>query len=326
MFRGSFLLVLTIIPAAFNQLISFKDGKIGVNFAGYHAEAGLGGLLTGDAAHGGLSASAGTPFGQKAGAGIGGTVDNGSSRGGAYAGASAGYGVGASAALGGNVGEHGGAGGLGSEAHAGGVSTKSVKLSQTPQQPLIPQQTVHLERRFEAPPPQQNYVAYAPLQPPSSAPSSNFDYRKFFDFGFFSNAAASYGGAPHPAHHTGHAFSYEKQLTPNTVVLHKSVVPAGTVQHIPEQQANVDQRFRDDGGYSEESYEHETNARASVPVNEVAGSTTYTATKQYQANPNFFNDIFNIPISTLGAVSQFLSNSAGSGKVAVTKTVEVGQH
>lgn len=45
------------------QLISFKDGKFGVNFAGYHAEAGLGGLLTGNAAHGGLSASAGTPFG-----------------------------------------------------------------------------------------------------------------------------------------------------------------------------------------------------------------------------------------------------------------------
>lgn len=34
-----------------------------MNFAGYHAEAGLGGLLTGNAAHGGLSASAGTPFG-----------------------------------------------------------------------------------------------------------------------------------------------------------------------------------------------------------------------------------------------------------------------
>lgn len=74
-----------------------KDGKIGVNFAGYHAEAGLGGLVTGDAAHGGLSASAGTPFGnkqqtvfqftgcnstllitgQRAGAGIGGSADGG---------------------------------------------------------------------------------------------------------------------------------------------------------------------------------------------------------------------------------------------------------
>lgn len=48
-----------------------------MNFGGYHAEAGLGGLLTGNAAHGGLSASAGTPFGQRAGAGLGGTVDGG---------------------------------------------------------------------------------------------------------------------------------------------------------------------------------------------------------------------------------------------------------
>jgi hypothetical protein len=36
-----------------------------VNFAGFNAEAGLGGLLTGNAAHGGLSASAGTPFGNE---------------------------------------------------------------------------------------------------------------------------------------------------------------------------------------------------------------------------------------------------------------------
>lgn len=42
---------------------------------GYHASAGLGGLLTGSAADGGLHAEAGTPFGQAAGAGLGGTVD-----------------------------------------------------------------------------------------------------------------------------------------------------------------------------------------------------------------------------------------------------------
>lgn len=48
-----------------------------MNFGGYHAEAGLGGLLTGNAAHGGLSASAGTPYGQQAGAGLGGSVGNG---------------------------------------------------------------------------------------------------------------------------------------------------------------------------------------------------------------------------------------------------------
>lgn len=57
------------------QFLTFENGKIGVNFGGYHAEAGLGGILTGNAAHGGLSASAGTPYGQVAGAGLGGSLD-----------------------------------------------------------------------------------------------------------------------------------------------------------------------------------------------------------------------------------------------------------
>jgi len=58
------------------QMITFKDGKVGVNFAGYSASAGLGGLLTGDASHGFLSASAGTPNGQHASAGLGGDLNN----------------------------------------------------------------------------------------------------------------------------------------------------------------------------------------------------------------------------------------------------------
>lgn len=57
------------------QLITLRDGKVGVNFAGYHADAGLGGLLTGNSAHGGLSASAGTPWGSRAAAGIGGGLN-----------------------------------------------------------------------------------------------------------------------------------------------------------------------------------------------------------------------------------------------------------
>lgn len=141
------------------QFLTFKDGTFGVNFGGYHAEAGLGGLLTGNAAHGGLHASAGTPFGQQAGAGLGGSLDGQSnyiynlvkifwvytehcflkysslarSGGGGYAGASAGNGVGASAAFGGGLNsETGGGGGLGAESHVPGKSTKVVKLSQVP--------------------------------------------------------------------------------------------------------------------------------------------------------------------------------------------------
>ncbi|KYN35385.1 hypothetical protein ALC56_10220, partial [Trachymyrmex septentrionalis] len=64
--------------------IQFTDGGIRVNFGGYHAEAGLGGLLRGTG--GGLFASAGTPWGAHAGAGLGGKLDaDGKLGGGLYA-------------------------------------------------------------------------------------------------------------------------------------------------------------------------------------------------------------------------------------------------
>nr|XP_041633086.1 serine/threonine-protein kinase phg2 isoform X2 [Drosophila kikkawai] len=110
----------SLIPA---QLITLRDGKVGVNFAGYHADAGLGGLLTGNSAHGGLSASAGTPWGARAAAGLGGNLD-GRTSGVGYAAAQANPSVGASALLGGSVGENGY---IGAEAHSPGKAVISSK-------------------------------------------------------------------------------------------------------------------------------------------------------------------------------------------------------
>ncbi|XP_037948103.1 uncharacterized protein LOC119679685 [Teleopsis dalmanni] len=122
--RISFV-ILCILHAIYAapQLISFKDGKVGVNFGGYHAEAGLGGILTGNPAHGGLSASAGTPWGPQAAAGLQGNL-NGRAAGFGYAGAQANPSVGAGAVLGGATDE---GGFLGADAYANGKSTsKSV--------------------------------------------------------------------------------------------------------------------------------------------------------------------------------------------------------
>lgn len=59
--------------------LEFKNGAVRLNFGGYHAEAGLGGLLGGGRAGGGLHVSAGTPEGSHASAGLGGLLgDNGS--------------------------------------------------------------------------------------------------------------------------------------------------------------------------------------------------------------------------------------------------------
>ncbi|XP_064543618.1 uncharacterized protein LOC135432077 isoform X1 [Drosophila montana] len=126
-FGAACLLLLLQAALAPAQLITLRDGKVGVNFAGYHADAGLGGLLTGNAAHGGLSASAGTPWGSRAAAGIGGGL-NGRTAGGAYAAAQANDDIGASALLGGSVGERGY---IGSEAHVPGkVSVHSAQVGQ----------------------------------------------------------------------------------------------------------------------------------------------------------------------------------------------------
>ncbi|XP_059226100.1 uncharacterized protein LOC106080750 isoform X1 [Stomoxys calcitrans] len=85
------------------QLITFKDGKVGVNFLGYHAEAGLGGGQNSqNGLLGGLHASAGTPWGQNAAAGLGGSV-NGRAAGVLYAGAQANPDIGASTVLAGDT-------------------------------------------------------------------------------------------------------------------------------------------------------------------------------------------------------------------------------
>ncbi|RLU24165.1 hypothetical protein DMN91_004375 [Ooceraea biroi] len=84
--------------------LQFTNGGIRVNFGGYHAEAGLGGLLRGSG--GGLHASVGTPWGAHAGAGLGGQLsgEDGSLGGGLYARAGLGHGrPEAAAGLGGSL-------------------------------------------------------------------------------------------------------------------------------------------------------------------------------------------------------------------------------
>ncbi|XP_073844839.1 uncharacterized protein isoform X2 [Musca autumnalis] len=124
-----------LLHAAFGapQLISFKDGKVGVNFFGYHAEAGLGGQNSGNGLLGGLHASAGTPWGQNAAAGLGGNV-NGRASGLLYAGAQAMPDVGAGVVLGGDTSQGGYAA---SEAYVPGKvshSSRTVQVAQTASQ------------------------------------------------------------------------------------------------------------------------------------------------------------------------------------------------
>lgn len=99
---------------------------------------------------------------------------------------------------------------------------------------------VEVEQRFEAP--QQQYEA----PPPRRQPQDNFDYRNFFDFGFFSNAGASLSGAPHPATQNGQVFAYQKQISPGTVVLHKTVVPVAYYSQQQQQPQYASEVFKDE--------------------------------------------------------------------------------
>lgn len=269
------LLILAIIQCTqaipVPQLLTFRDGKFGVNFGGYHAEAGLGGLLTGNSAHGGLSASAGTPYGQQAGAGIGGLLGgNERTAGGAYAGATAGHGVGASAAIGGGLDGAGGAGGAGAESHAGGVSKKVVKLGQT--NPGAPPTEVVISKEYGGNQHQGNFEridnqhvkeVHTELTVPEPHPAP----------------------APAPAH------GFRKTVYKKKVIGHPH---------------KVHTRYDSSNGHS---------AGGSSTSTHVVASSTH--------NSNFWNDIFNIPISTLSAVNQLLNNKAGSGSLHVQKHVEV---
>lgn len=262
------------LSSAAPQFLTFRDGKFGVNFGGYYAEAGLGGLLTGNAAHGGLSASAGTPHGQQAGAGLGGILDgNARTAGGLYAGATAGHGVGASAALGGGLNGEGGAGGTGAEAHAGGISRKVVKLGQT---------------NGAAPPSETVLVNDQSI-------NTRFNHEDNFKTKTVVKEVHTDLEAP-PA-------NQEPVQTRTKTIYKKKVI---TRPH----KVHVKTRF-DSNGHSGGSAQTQTST-----VN--AGATL---------NSNFWNDIFNIPISTLSAVNQFLNNKTGAGSsgasVHVQKHTEV---
>uniref|UniRef100_A0A1B0FPR9 Uncharacterized protein n=1 Tax=Glossina morsitans morsitans TaxID=37546 RepID=A0A1B0FPR9_GLOMM len=131
-----FILITCLVYAAFSspQFLTFKDGQVGVNFLGYHAQAGLGGGQNQNGLLGGLHASAGTPWGQNAAAGLGGNV-NGRASGLLYAGAQSSPDVGASTVLAGDT-SMGGFGG--SEAHANGLvagNSRTVSFNGNPQNP-----------------------------------------------------------------------------------------------------------------------------------------------------------------------------------------------
>ncbi|XP_037969177.2 uncharacterized protein LOC105389318 [Plutella xylostella] len=322
------------------QFITFKDGKLGVNFGGYHAGVGIGGLL-GDGTAGGLYAEAGTPLGQHAKAGLGGVVDkDGNTSGGLYAGATAGGNVRASAGLAGGVegGKSAGSGyaaaqagdrfassGLGGEAGVEGASgfkfsgTKSLGgkttvIEQTDVVPIeikpIVHKKVHKEFKFNT----VNEVA-----PPPQEVQGNAGVQA--DVNIRTNT---------------HPVVVKEVVEPSPIVYEKHIVRYKPHRHHLRKHAYV-------GGYlgaethPEQAIVYKTVAapavqkRIDVDVESAAsaggqahggGEVTYKKQVTWERNPNFFADIFNIPIQTLKAVSNLVGNTAGSISVQKSATVQ----
>ncbi|XP_064072309.1 uncharacterized protein LOC113400842 isoform X2 [Vanessa tameamea] len=324
------------------QFITFKEGKLGVNFGGYHAGVGLGGLLGGGAA-GGLYAEAGTPHGQSARAGLGGVAsENGGTSGGLYAGATAGGNIKASAGLAGGVnsenaagagyasaqaGNHYAASGMAGESSAGGTS--EILFSGTQDVvPLHPVQVKPVHKKIHT---EFNFDSLNEVQPLPKAPEVHTEVKTEIEKKVIHENVQP-------------VIVKEVYVEPKTKVVEKEIVHT---HYKPRRHHFRKTAFL--GGYiggqgdivgptvyknvepqiqKRIDVEAESSGNAGAAVEGgfnggAGGSHVYTKQVTFQRNPNFFADIFNIPISTLKAVGNFLGNTAANTNISVQKSATV---
>ncbi|KAI8421647.1 hypothetical protein MSG28_009639 [Choristoneura fumiferana] len=318
---------------------------------GDHSSSGAGG------AGGGLFAEAGTPHGQAARAGLGGaTSGGGGSAGGLYAGATAGGNVGAAAGLAGGVdaersagvgyaassaGNHHASAGLGGEAGVAGSSgftyssSKSFGVSGGAVEAVKPvHKKVHTEFNFDG----ANEVNAVPLT------NTNVHHQTEVIVETKTKPAVVvkevYAEAPPPVIVEKHF------IEPQPVIIEKHIIhpqPVVIEKHIHHKRPHHYRNKFHVHGYIggagdlppppaiekrvdvgvESSANAGAYANAGAVANGGASQVTYTKQVNFQRNPQFFADIFNIPISTLKAVGSFLGNAAGSTSVSVQKSASV---
>nr|CAI5868772.1 unnamed protein product [Callosobruchus analis] len=322
------------------KLITFENGGIGVNFLGFKARAGLGGLLTGNAADGGLFAEAGTPFGQNARAGLGGNVGSG-----LYADATAGGGVSAGAGLAGHTGPEGMYGKSYAGASAGNTIYKEKVVSSQPGAQVHIEEAVAgpVEKHAELRPVAEKHVEVSTGPVVEKEVTKEEKHHKTY---------IERTVVPNYQEKTVYVPSYvEKTIRVPTVVAQKVKVPVAptviekTVDSPPEN-SDSDASYLGGGygGDNEGSYEN-TGALYAGPFGSAdgggyaragaaaeggaqsGGGYTSSVNIRKTANPQLINDIFNIPISTLGAVNKLVSGIASgtSGSVSIQKTASVSK-
>ncbi|XP_074041361.1 uncharacterized protein isoform X2 [Leptinotarsa decemlineata] len=325
------------ISGSIPKVLSFENGNVGVNFLGFKASAGLGG---------GLHAEAETPFGQAAGAGLGGYVDEheGRSAGGLYAGATAGGGISAGAGLEGTAGAKGSFGSSYAGATAGGLTVSKVK---TVAKPIV---EVELQKEVIAP------AVYKKRVEISSAPVVHEIVEEKPQKTYIERTVI-----PQYEEKTIYVPSYEEKVVrvPTVVekkvkvavapkIVEKTVVkpPADvdferSVEHVVETAAppvgvitktrtkyRTRPLFRKHfffGGAGGLGGGYGGDYRSNVgSYGGYGGASSFTVSKS--GSGQLINDIFNIPISTLGAVNRLVGGLVGgtSGSFSVSKSASLG--
>ncbi|XP_044727961.1 uncharacterized protein LOC123291663 [Chrysoperla carnea] len=359
--------------------LTFENGNFGVNFGGYKASAGLGGLLTGNAAHGGLHASAETPFGQKAGAGLGGAVNgDGITGGGLYAGATAGNGVAAGAGLDGEVSGSGTKGSKRAFATTGisGSATKTItetrpvavapiykeiEVRSSEVEPTVIYKTkTKLRSRVRSRPHHRKYYTYISEEPVQyvekrvNVVQPVITKQKYVEKHYSApivETPAVVGGGSFSASASiagsvgGSGGGYvEKHFAPSNekeVVVERIVKPNREPEPISEEKEELPQQYQptaDIAGSASNAYSGSGTANnvaagsgsktisssAAVSTSSGghghAGSLGYSSTFSSGGGGQLIRDIFNIPISTLDAVSKLVSNAVKNTSFSVSKS------
>nr|CAH7752288.1 unnamed protein product [Callosobruchus chinensis] len=277
-------------------------------------------------------------FGQNARAGLGGNVGSGRSAGGLYADATAGGGVSAGAGLAGQTGPEGSYG----KSYAGASAGRSVYKEKVVSS--LPAAQFQVEGAAVAP-----VEKHAELRPVvekevevSAGPFVEKEVTKEVKP---QKTYIERTVVPNYQEKTIYVPSYvEKTVRVPTVVAQKVKVPVAptviekTVNSPPEN-GDSDVSFLGGGG-GEGSYENtgalyagrfgsgDAGGYATAGAGAQAGGDySSSVTVRKTANPQLINDIFNIPISTLGAVNKLVSGIASgtSGSVSIQKTASVSK-
>ncbi|KAL7305010.1 hypothetical protein TKK_0002799 [Trichogramma kaykai] len=280
--------------------IQFTKGGIRVNFGGYHAQAGLGGLLTGRAADGGLHASAGIENGPSASAGLGGSLENGP-QGGLHARAGlGGSGPAAEAGLSGSLAGPKPTGDIYSRAQiANGIEVSKTKGKNVQ---IIPRPKKATEQdQYAASGATAAALNRDPSDSDNEALKKSHPARWYFEKRVQERIAAAGQTTAEPTTTDSNAIS--EQAVTSSSAGSSSSSSSSSSTNINNSSSNSIKEKNSGGRQTSGIYSRATASASNDEAIQDTGRPKHRST--------LFDDIFNIPISALNAVNKLLKNHVG---------------